>query len=256
MAQKRTTEKPVPEDFGMTRVQYINAVAEAKAEQKQRRKVCNRWDAVIMLLGLLLGLGLAIHFSMADNGPLGVLLLLGTVVGTAYISVVLRDFYMGRESSSIASMRWAISRYEEAVTRYELAQQDYWKSLRGTKCEQALAGLYKKMGYSVRKTKASGDEGIDLILSKDGKTTIVQCKGHEKPIGVHAVRELYGTMMHHRADSAVLACPAGFTQGTVQFARNKPIRLVSASELVEMAESVPLPIPPCPPHPNIHERSN
>ena len=65
----------------------------------------------------------------------------------------------------------------------------------------------------------------------------MQCKGHKKPIGVGAVRDLYGTMMHSGAESAVLACPAGFTKGVREFATGKPIRLMSATDLVEMAES-------------------
>lgn len=145
----------------------------------------------------------------------------------------------GQYQKQLSAPEYAkVELYEKAVGRWNYTQQKYWKSLRGTEFERALARLYRRMGYSVRQTKASGDEGIDLILSQEGKTTVVQCKGHEKPVGVGAVRDLYGTMMHTGADGAVLACPAGFTKAVVEFVSNKPIRLVSASELVEMAESV------------------
>ena len=129
-----------------------------------------------------------------------------------------------------------VAQYKEAYKRFKLTQRDYWKSLRGTKFERALANLYIKMGFSVQQTKATGDEGIDLILSKDNKTIIVQCKGHNKPVGVGVVRDLYGTMMHFGATSAVLACPAGFTEGVIRFVMNKPIQLISAIELIKMAE--------------------
>jgi len=97
------------------------------------------------------------------------------------------------------------------------------------------------MGFSVRQTKGSGDEGIDLVLEKEGAKTVVQCKGHAKPIGVGAARDLYGVMMHFGAPSAVLACPAGFTEGVMQFVMGKPIELVSAKELIEMAETTQQP---------------
>jgi hypothetical protein len=45
-------------------------------------------------------------------------------------------------------------------------------------------------------------------------------------------------MMHFGAESAVLACPAGFTKSVMQFVTNKPIKLVSSSELIKMAESI------------------
>jgi len=43
-------------------------------------------------------------------------------------------------------------------------------------------------------------------------------------------------MMHFHADNAVLACPAGFTRGVEKFVAGKPIELISAKDLVEMAE--------------------
>lgn len=127
--------------------------------------------------------------------------------------------------------------YEAAVSKWNLTQQQHWKSLRGVKFESALARLYRNMGYLVRQTKGSGDEGIDLVLLKEGIETVVQCKGHAKPVGVGAVRDLYGAMMHFGATGAILACPAGFTKGVTEFVTNKPIQLVSANELAEMAGS-------------------
>ena len=76
-----------------------------------------------------------------------------------------------------------------------------------------------------------------LILWKDEKKIVVQCKGHKKPIGVSVIRDLYGAMMHFEANSAILACPAGFTIGVKKFATDKPIQLISATDLVEMVES-------------------
>ena len=42
--------------------------------------------------------------------------------------------------------------------------------------------------------------------------------------------------MHCGAKSAVFACPAGFTKGVMQFMTDKPIELISAKELIDMAE--------------------
>jgi hypothetical protein len=129
-----------------------------------------------------------------------------------------------------------IDLYDEAIKKYELCQEEYWKSLRGVEFEKALAGLYRKLGHSVQETKGSHDEGIDLILDD---RIIVQCKGHEKPIGVGTIRDLYGTLKHQTEfESAVLACPAGFTNGVRAFAYGKPIELIALKEIIEMAERV------------------
>ncbi len=115
-------------------------------------------------------------------------------------------------------------------------RQQYWESLNGIAFERELGKLYRAQGYSVKSTPTSGDQGVDLILTKNGKTTVVQCKAHKNPIGPSVARELFGSMHHFKADSAILACTGGFTDGVIKFARGKPIRLISAWDIVRMVE--------------------
>ena len=114
----------------------------------------------------------------------------------------------------------------------------YWMSLSGIQFEHELGSLYRELGYQVQSTPASGDQGIDLILRKDGDTTIVQCKSYNRPVGPAAARELYGTLTACGAKDAVLACTAGFTQGVFDFVRGKPITLISAQDLALMGAEV------------------
>ena len=132
---------------------------------------------------------------------------------------------------------------EEARREAERARQrkleEYWTRLGGVEFERELATLYRHQGYRVESTPVSGDQGIDLILSKGGKTTVVQCKSHGSPVGPAVARELIGSMVTFPgADKAILACTGGFTQGAYDFVRGKPIELVSASDLALMAERV------------------
>ena len=109
-------------------------------------------------------------------------------------------------------------------------------SLSGDEFERDMAALCRRLGYSVETTPASGDEGVDLVLRRKGKKIVVQCKSHQSPVGPAVVRELYGSMVAAKADKAVLACTGGFTSGVINFVRGKPIELISASGLVELAE--------------------
>jgi restriction endonuclease Mrr len=124
----------------------------------------------------------------------------------------------------------------ERAQRRKLRQ--YWMSLNGLQFEYELGNLYQQLGYRVESTPTSGDQGVDLILKKDGKTTIVQCKSHKQPVGPAVARELYGALIASGADEAVLACTSGFTQGVGDFVRGKPIALISAAELATIGESV------------------
>ena len=135
--------------------------------------------------------------------------------------------------------RLEAERARQATLRAEQRKHiDYWMSLRGIQFEQELAALYRHLGYEVRSTPKSGDQGIDLILTKGGKTTIVQCKGQKGPATPAVVRELYGSFYAFEgASNAILACTGGFTQGVRDFATGKPITLISTIEMAKMAES-------------------
>ncbi len=120
--------------------------------------------------------------------------------------------------------------------RSEKKLTEHWMSLSGLQFERELAALYLKLGYDVQLTPTSGDEGIDLFLKKDNKTTIVQCKSYSQPVGPAAARELYGSLIASEADAAILACTSGFTKGVYEFVRGKPIELVSSPEIISMSE--------------------
>ncbi len=111
-------------------------------------------------------------------------------------------------------------------------------SLRGEGLEYRLADLYRKLGYKVEHTPRTDDKGIDLLLKKNNKTTIVQCKGYKNPVGPAIVRELYGTLKSANAESAILVSPAGFTRGAKQAAAGKDIELISSHELIAMVKEL------------------
>ena len=123
-----------------------------------------------------------------------------------------------------------------ALIAQQRKREEHWESLGGIQFERELGKLFRAQGYNVKSTPVSGDQGVDLILTKNGKITVVQCKAHKSPIGPSVARELFGSMHHFKADSAILACTGGFTDGVIKFARGKPIRLISAWDIARMAE--------------------
>ena len=135
--------------------------------------------------------------------------------------------------------RWEAERPQrEAAKARRRKLREHWMSLSGDEFERELGTLYRQLGYRVESTPSSGDQGVDLILRKNGKTTVVQCKSHQSPVGPAIVRELFGSLVAFRADNAILACTGGFTRGVKQFVRGKPIDLISASDLATLGGSV------------------
>jgi len=128
---------------------------------------------------------------------------------------------------------WLLAIAPEKQRKRQLAE--WWLSQTGTSLEEETASLYSSLGYRVERKGGTGDEGVDLILRWDDKRIIVQCKAHAKPIGPKVVRELYGTLVHHKAHRAILVSPSGFTQKAAEFADGKPIELLDAFSLVELS---------------------
>ena len=143
------------------------------------------------------------------------------------------------EERALEEARQAETRARESARREVLRKrEEYWSGLSGLEFERELGNLCERRGYEVSFTPVSGDGGADLILHKDGKTTVVQCKRHKSPASPAVVRELYGTMVHLGADRAILACTGGFTKGVRDFVGGKPIILVSALDLARMSEVI------------------
>jgi len=102
--------------------------------------------------------------------------------------------------------------------------------------EHQLAEVYRQKGYEVEETGGGGaDGGIDLKLSRDGRTTIVQCK-HWKTwkVNVKPVRELFGVMTAEGADSAIFITSGGYTSDALKFAEGKPIELIDQHGFLDL----------------------
>jgi len=105
--------------------------------------------------------------------------------------------------------------------------------------ELLVGEAFRRQGYSVEETGLGGaDGGIDLILRKDGRRTLVQCKQWKRQqVGVSVVREMYGLLAHHHADAVKIVCVGGYTADAARFALNKPIELISGGRLLYMIQT-------------------
>lgn len=110
---------------------------------------------------------------------------------------------------------------------------EFWLSKTGQEFEEAVASLFLDKGYEVTLTGKTNDKGIDMILIRDGKKTIVQCKLYKNRTPPNVARELYGTMMSEKADDAILVAPRGFSLATKEFVQDKPIQLYDIDNLTQ-----------------------
>jgi len=118
-------------------------------------------------------------------------------------------------------------------------RKDFWLSLigKGIEFENEVARLYSELGYNVTKTKASGDEGIDLIFSKGNEKILVQCKAYDKQLSPNTVREFYGAF-RSTSEKGILISIKGVSSQAFEWSKNKNIEFVSLSKLLELQNSI------------------
>lgn len=140
-------------------------------------------------------------------------------------------------------MIWGLAELKKLMDRRRLDSQTGLGSiadLSWAEFEELAAEAYRREGYSVEPTGgAAGDGGVDLVLRRNGQTTLVQCK-HWKTwtVGVKIVRELRGVMASEKADYGVVVSYGTFTSEATAFAQENRITLVAGKELVELIRSV------------------
>lgn len=118
---------------------------------------------------------------------------------------------------------FAAKEFEEAINTAEV-----WKALDGIGFEKAVAHLFTRQGYKVEHTPRSYDKGVDLVLRKDGRTILVQCKAYSKNVGVKDIRELHGARSQWaEADEAWVVAVHGFSKSARDFAGQNSIGLHS-----------------------------
>ena len=106
--------------------------------------------------------------------------------------------------------------------------------------ERLVGEAFRRQGYAVDENDQSGpDGGIDLVLHKDGRRILVQCKQWKhQQVGIAIVREMYGLLIHHNADAVKIVTTGSYTDAAKAFIEDKPIELIAGEELLAMIREV------------------
>ena len=139
---------------------------------------------------------------------------------------------LGQDYSQYKKYKMAKKQYEKDWLEWLRTKMTWWQTLGGQRFEQEIGLLFKKRGYQVQLMGKTGDGGIDIVISEGMEEIIIQCKAHKNPIGPHVVRDLYGVLTHSKAKEAWVISVSRFTKGSFEFAKNKPIRLITIEDIL------------------------
>lgn len=101
--------------------------------------------------------------------------------------------------------------------------------------EQFCSSLLENIGFSCELTKATGDQGADIIAARGEVRYVFQCKKYGASVGNKAVQEVIAAKMHYQADVAAVVSNADYTKSARQLASTTGVLLLSHLDLPYLA---------------------
>ncbi|WP_127580781.1 restriction endonuclease [Paenibacillus koleovorans] len=166
--------------------------------------------------------------GLVGFGLLGSFYLSYQATGSFQAAVFITSVLLG---VAIAIFVWMYMERVEKLKRSGIADID---KMDGRQFELYLGHLFRAYGYEVKVTRAAGDFGADLVVSKAEKKIVVQAKRHAQNVGISAVQEVHGSKSHYSATEAWVITNSDFTDAARELARSTGVRLINRGELVEM----------------------
>lgn len=157
------------------------------------------------------------------------------------------ELYLLRHSDGFSGgSLWEGRLYDELDRRFreyhEKRKENYIEGkvdlskMSGVEFENYLISILKSKDYNTSGTPATGDQGADIIASKDDKVYVIQVKRHSKPIGNKAVQEVVAARNYYKGDTGVVVTNNIFTPSAKSLAKRNDVILISGNEIPQIAD--------------------
>lgn len=101
------------------------------------------------------------------------------------------------------------------------------KKNEGRKFEKRCVRYFRARGFKIIDiTKATRDQGADIIAKKFFRTYAIQCKCYNHPVGNKAVQEAYAGKKYYGCNKAIAVTNTTFTKPAKQLAEKVNVKLI------------------------------
>lgn len=131
----------------------------------------------------------------------------------------------------------------ERLSKAWLTNSESYFNMDAQEFENAVAQIFKRLGYRVEQTPFSNDRGKDAIAWKDGNKYLIECKryGENQGIGRRDLQIFRAAMLEERAVGGIYVNTGRFARTAVEYAPVNDIELYDRkkfSSLVNQAYPV------------------
>ena len=142
---------------------------------------------------------------------------------------------ISRDDKRFVAAKEVADRLDEGFNLAAMDWEDFEHLIR-----EIFEAEFSVNGGEVKVTQASRDGGVDAVAFDPdpirGGKIVIQAKRYTNTVGVSAVRDLYGTVMNEGATKGILVTTADYGPDAYEFARGKPLTLLSGSNLLHLLE--------------------
>lgn len=116
----------------------------------------------------------------------------------------------------------------------------------GYEFEHILAEILSRVDGEAQVTKASGDQGVDVVWFRESETVGIQAKAYDKknPVGNSAVQEIYtgATVLNseYEIDTAAVVTTSRYTNSAREAAANSDVTLYGRKQLEKWLDDAEL----------------
>ncbi|MGE8359619.1 restriction endonuclease [Pseudomonas sp.] len=101
----------------------------------------------------------------------------------------------------------------------------------GFQFEAFLVEIFQTIGFDVKETKKTADQGADLFVSRFGKNMVIQAKNYTGSVGNAAVQQAISAKAFYGCDEAMVVTNSYYTKSAKELAGTAGVRLIDREGL-------------------------
>lgn len=120
---------------------------------------------------------------------------------------------------------------------YRATGQAAVDAMTGVEFEHYVAAVLRGVGFHVELTRATGDFGVDLIATRDGIRTAVQCKRQSRVVNGAAIQQVVAGAAVHDCGATMVVSNHRYTKAAEQLADVHGCVLVDRTRLARLSRT-------------------
>ncbi len=153
-----------------------------------------------------------------------------------------KSVYLGAEDveSLAIRIRFLIDNLlDEKKALLEENDEEYSENMDGIQYEEYIKSRFLKLGCNAYVTKASGDQGVDVVVETNGTRVAVQCKHYlSSKVGNDAVQQVYSAKNFFDCDIAAVISNTDFSKQAKQLSEKLSVHLLHHGDIDDFVENL------------------